>query len=214
MQVRSLGAVSSAVRGITLASATSPTGANHVATLNANHQIPSIAQHPNNAFRRIAIFGCTGGTSINGIWTARATGANTFALEGSVANGTAVVTTNAVVAAVMDSTPFMRGHSAVAMALNFVDLAPFDGTFAVMGNRSGADSSLDASDAAILASDATTLATYFEDCVSDVAWSVPGDAGAGTTDGITEFRNVTLRRMMYLNCSARTAGGLNVVLLV
>lgn len=202
MLKRSLGAISAATRGITISSISNASP--HVVTLGALHGIPSLAQNPNRSLRRFGIFGCTGGTSANGIWDLRSTGTNTFALEGSQTNG-AVTVTNAVIAAIMDTMPFMKGHSAVAMAVNIADTAPADLTFAVMGNKS------DATDAEILASDSTTLATYFEDCVSDVAWSVPGS----TTDGISEFRNITLRRWMYLNMSTlANASGIEVVLLI
>lgn len=203
MMVRHLGSATSQARGITISSISNASP--HVATLGALHGIPSLAQsgESGRALRRFGIFGATGGTSANGIWTLRSTGTNTFALEGSQTNG-AVTVTNAVIAAIMDSTPFMKGHSAVAIARPMADQIAFDGTFAVMGNKS------DATDAEILAGSSSDLATYFEDCVSDVAWSVPG----ATNDGVTEFRNVTLRKWMYLNVSAYTAGGLEVDLLI
>lgn len=201
---RSLGTVIAAGRGIRLSSATSTTGTPHVLTLASLHGIPSLAQNSAQALRRFAVWGNTGGVTVNGIWNLVSTGTDTFRCEGSVANGTAVTVTNAVVAAVFDQTPFMRGHAAVAMATNLADQVAFDGTFTVQGSRQGA------TDAAILASNATNLATFFEDAVSDVAWSVPGP----TNDGTTEFRNINLRRFMYLDCSAYTAGGLEVVLLV
>lgn len=208
---RSLGSATAAARGIVLSSATNATP--HVATLAALHGIPSVAQVGDNfkSLRRFGIFGCTGGTSINGIWNLRSTGANTFSLEGSVTNG-AVTTTNGVIAAIMDSTPFMRGHSCVAVAHGMTDQIAFDGTFAIMGNiqGDGTGSGAGATDAEILASDSTTLATFFQNCVSDVAWGVPG----ATNDGVTEFRNVYLRRWMYLDVSAYTAGGLEVDLLI
>ena len=198
---RSLGVATSAARGIVLSSATNATPI--VATLAALHGIPSLAQNRRNSLRRFGIFGCTGGTAINGMWSLVSTGTNTFSLQGSVGNG-AVTVTNSVVAALMDDTPFMKGHAAVAMATNVADQVAADLTFAVMGNKS------DATDAEILASDSTALATYFEDCANDVAWSVPG----ATNDGLTEFRNIDLRKWMYLNVSAFTAGGLEVSILV
>jgi len=205
MLKRSLGAISAATRGITISSITNASP--HVVTLGALHGIPSKAQNPNDCLRRFGIFGNTtsgNSSSANGIWSLRSTGTNTFALEGSQTNG-AVTTTKGVIAAIMDQTPFMRGHSAVAMAMNIADTAPADLTFAVMGNKS------DATDAEILATDSDSLATYFEDCVSDVGWSVPGSS----TDGITEFRNITLRKWMYLNMSTlANASGIEVVLLV
>lgn len=201
MYVRHLGSATSQARGIVISSISNASP--HVATLAALHGIPSISQNKNNALRRFGIFGCTGGTSANGIWSLRSTGTNTFALEGSQTNG-AVTTTNAVIAAIIDTTPFMKGHNCVAVAHPMADQIAFDGTFAVMGNMS------DATDAEILATSTSGLSTYFEDCVSDVGWSVPGP----TNDGITEFRNCELRRWMYMNVSAYTAGGLEVDLLI
>lgn len=207
MMRRYLGQAASAARGITITGATNATPI--VATLGANHGVPSLAQADQSydALRRFTIFGITGNLAANGLWSLRSTGTNTFALQGSAGSGSPTMT-NAVIAALMDDTPFMKGHAAVAWAATAIDSAPFDGTFAVMGNRA------DATDAEILASDATTLATFFEDCVTDVPWGVPGDGGAGTTDGTAEIRNIRLRRHMYLNVSARTAGTLEVSLVV
>jgi hypothetical protein len=213
MMRRSLGScvAGAAGRGITLSSATNATPI--VATLGALHGIPSQTQAQSGAMfeacRRYTIFGCTGGTGINGMWSLTATGTNTFSLDGSVAPG-AVTATNAVVALLMDRTPFMQGHSAVAFIRNAPDMVAIDGTFAVMGSIAGypaygGNAAVDgATDAEILAASSATLATYFESCVTDVAFEVPG----ATNDGSFEMRNVKLRKHMYLDLSAWTAGGI------
>jgi len=197
---RSLGVLASAARGITVSSISNASP--HVATLGALHNIPSLAQNPRDALRRFALFGSTGSAAANGIFSLVSTGTNTFSLPNTTTGG-AVTVTNTVIAAVFDQTPFMKGHAAVAYAHRTADQLVLDGTFAVMGSKS------DATDAEILASDSTTLATYFEDCINDVAWSVPG----ATNDGIDEMRNVDLRRMMYAVCSAHAAGGMELDLL-
>lgn len=217
MLKRSLGTCTSAARGITLASSTNATPI--VATLGALHGVPSLAQAGQGAAyeacRRYTIFGVTTQTSINGMWSLTSTGTNTFSLDGSAGNGASTVT-NSVVCILNDRTPFMAGHNACAIASRAVDQVDPDLTFLVMGNKGGypAQGSISAvdgaTDAEILASDSSTLSTYFEDCVSDVAWGVPG----ATNDGTFEIRNIRLRRHMYLDCSAYTAGGLNVNLLV
>lgn len=197
---RSLGVLASAARGITVSSISNASP--HVATLGALHGIPSLAQNPRDALRRFALFGSTGSAAANGIFTLVSTGTNTFSLPGTTTGG-AVTVTNTVIAAVFDQTPFMKGHAAVAHAHQTADQVLFDGTFAVMGSKATS------TDAAILASDSTALATHFEDCINDVPWSVPGP----TNDGINELRNVDLRRMMYVVCSSYTAGGMELDLL-
>ena len=219
MMRRSLGSVSGAAgRGITLVSATNPgvgpPTAPRVATLGALHGVPSAAQGGAAAMfeacRRFTIFGCTGGTDINGMWSLLSTGTNTFTVEGNAGNGVAVTATTSVVALLMDRTPFMQGHSAVAFIRSAADQAAIDGTFAVMGSilghpAYGGFSAVDgATDAEIMAASSATLSTYFESCVSDVAYEVPG----ATNDGSFEMRNVKLRRHMYLDLSAWTAGGI------
>lgn len=198
---RSLGKVSSAVRGITTSGISNASP--HVATLAANHGIPSVAQNKRDCLRRFGLFGSTGSAPANGIFTLVSTGANTFALPNTTTAG-AVTVTKTVVCAIFDQSPFMKGHAAVAVAMNIADQVAADLTFLVMGNKSGS------TDDEILATDSDSLATYFEDCVNDVAWSVPG----ATNDGLTETRNIDLRRWMYLDVSAYTAGGIGVDLIV
>ena len=191
VKVRNLGLCASAARGMTISAATNATPI--VATLGASNHLQ--------AEERIGVFGVTGNTAANGIWTFKRVTATTFNLVGSVGNGTATLT-NAVVAAIMDRTRFMKGHAAAVHAHGSADQIAADLTFAVMGNKS------DATDAEILATDATALATYFEDIATadGMAWSVPG----ATNDGIDEWRQMDLRRWMYLNCSAYTAGAVEV----
>jgi len=193
-KLRSLGVCTSAARGITTSGAS-----------NATPIVLTVAGAKFQSEERIGVFGYTGNTAANGIWTYDRINATTGNLVGSAGNGSATAT-KAVVAAIMDVTPFMRGHAAVAHAHLTADQIAFDGTFAVMGNKS------DATDAEILASDSDDLATYFEDIATadGLAWSVPG----ATNDGIDEYREMKLRKWMYLNCSAYTAGGLEVDILI
>lgn len=188
LKCRSLGSAAAAARGLTISGATNATPI--VVTLGADNRL--------RLGERIGVFGVTGNTGANGIWTYRYVSATTGSLDGSAGNGAATLT-NAVIATINDKTPFMRNHDAVVHVAQATDQIAPDLTFAIMGNKS------DATDAEILATDATALATYFEDMVSGQdAFTVPG----ATNDGINEMRNVTLRRWMYLNVSAYTAGGL------
>ena len=193
-KIRSLGVCTSAARGVEISGAT-----------NATPIVATVSGAKFQAYERVGVFGVTGNTAANGIWTYDRQSATTGNLVGSVGNGSPTMT-KAVIAAVMDTTPFMKGHSAVAHAHLTADQVAFDGTFAVMGNKSGS------TDAEILASDEDDLATYFEDIATQdgLAWSVPG----ATNDGIDEYREMKLRRWMYLNCSAYTAGGLEVDVII
>jgi len=106
----------------------------------------------------------------------------------------------------MDTTPFMKGHACVLHAHLTADQVAFDGTFAVWGNMSTA------TDAEILASDEDDLATYFESVANSdgLEFSVPG----ATNDGIDEYRETKLRRWMYAECSAYTAGGVEIDVII
>lgn len=193
-KIRSLGVCTGVARGMVI------TGAS-----NATPIVATVTGNRFQAYERVGVFGVATNTAANGIWTYARINATTGNLVGSAGNGAATMT-NAVIAAIMDVTPFMRGHSAVAHAHMTANQLPFDGTFAVMGSRLGA------TDAQILASNSTTLATYFEDIATadGRAFSV----GGPTNDGIDEYREVKLRKWMYLNCSAHTAGGVEVDIII
>lgn len=193
-KIRSLGVMTGAARGVEISGAT-----------NATPIVATVSGAKFQAEERVGIFGVTGNTAANGIWAYDRASATTGNLVGSVGNGSPTMT-KAVIAAVMDTTPFMRGHSCVMHAHLTADQVAFDGTFAVWGNKS------DATDAEILASDEDDLATYFEDVATQdgLAWSVPG----ATNDGIDEYRETKLRRWMYAECSAYTAGGVEVDILI
>jgi len=214
MLLRNLGTVAGATgRGITLSSSTNATPI--VATLGALHGVPSMAQNPVPCLRRYGIFGVTTQTACNGIWSLTSTGTNTFSLDGSAGNGAATVT-NSVVTLINDQVPFMSGHAAVAFIGNAVDQVAADLTFTIQGNKLGnpaygGQSAVDgATDAEIIAADSSTISTYFEDSTSDTSFVTPGP----TNDGTTEMRNVRLRRWMFLNVSAWTAGGISGSLIV
>lgn len=199
-RIRSLGSANAAERGLLITSATNATPV--VATITAG---ATNTGHRLKTGDRITVFGITGNTAANGMWDFTRTAATTGTLDGSKGNGSPTLT-NAVVALLFDRTPFMRGHFALARAHLAADEVAADMTFAVMGNKQDA-ASANGSDASILASDATTLSTHFEDSIStEDPFNVPG----ATNDGTAECRELQLRRHMYLNVSAHTAGGIEV----
>lgn len=102
LKTKGLGQVAAAANGITISGGTNATPI--VATLGAGH-----GQKNGD---RIAITGVTGLTAMNGEFTLAAVAATTAQLLGSVGNG--VFGGAAVVSAMCDTTPFMKGHSAVA----------------------------------------------------------------------------------------------------
>lgn len=101
LKAQSLGSAGSAADLITISSTTNATPI--VATFAANSGLKS--------GDRIAIAGITGNTQANGEWTLNMLTATTGQLVGSVGNGAHGGT--ARVARVFDTTPTMRGHSAV-----------------------------------------------------------------------------------------------------
>ena len=193
---RSMGSAIAVARGLTLTSASNAIPI--VATLGADNQL--LDQD------RLTIFGITGNTAANGLWTYLWQSLTTGNLAGSVGNGAATVT-NSVVAILNDRTPFMRGHSASISITPKPNVASTNLTFAIMGNKTTGATPV--TDANILAANSTTLATYFEDIFVGTASAL---VQPGATGGITETRNCQIRRHMYLDCTAFTAGGIQVKL--
>jgi hypothetical protein len=101
ISAKSLGSAGSAADLIAISAATNATPI--VITVCANSGLKT--------GDRLAIAGVTGNTGANGEWTLEAATATTFKLLGSVGNGVAAGTIRA--AQIFDSTPLMRGHSAV-----------------------------------------------------------------------------------------------------
>lgn len=201
MRMRSLGSViTAASRGVEITGATNATPI--VITIGGGSA--SNGLHGQRSGERVAIFGVTGNTAANGIWTLKDMeySGHTAKLIGSAGNGSPTMT-KAVITVAMDQTPFMKGHSAVALILGRSGSAAFDGVCTVRGNKT------DATDDEILASDEDDLGTYFESCIKGQTIPTPG-----TTDGLYEVREVDLRRFMFFDVGTFTAGGVSAALLV
>jgi hypothetical protein len=192
-----------AARGLTVSAITNATPC--VATFNADTRLKS--------GDRIATFGTTVNTASNGIWTLGSMeyAGNTGRLLGSRGNGASTLT-NTVVAVVMDKSPFMKGHATVAIMRNREAVAVFSGTARVMGNDELLGTG---TDSVILGSDATTLGTYFVNLpIATGGAAIEGPTFAvATTTGITAIREIKLRKFMYMECTAYTAGGVSVDIL-
>jgi hypothetical protein len=125
-----LGSAGSAADMILISAATNATPI--VITVSANNGLKS--------GDRIAIAGITGNTAANGEWTLAAVTATTFQLLGSAGNGTYGGTPR--VALLFDTTPLMRGHTAVLkIAGNMVGTITFT-SFNSYAEFSAADNSL------------------------------------------------------------------------
>jgi hypothetical protein len=200
MRLQSLGCVASQANALIVAGAT-----------NATPIVVSITTAPASSHRlqvgqRVAIQGVTGNTGANGIWTISAQAAGTITLDGSVGNGT--YGGSPTMAVVMDKTPFMRGHSAVAYIVDgFRNQLAFDGTVIVEGSNQ--------TDAAWQSSPTYVDATlYGGDGNTDSQYQQAIPASGATNDGINELVQLKLFRYMRLRCSAYTAGGVKGYLLV
>jgi len=103
LKAQSLGTVGAAALGIVFSGGTNATPI--VATVTAGHRLKN--------GDRVGVVGVTTLTAMNGDWTVGAVGATAATLLGSAGNGAYAGT--AVVAALMDRSPFMAGHSAVVL---------------------------------------------------------------------------------------------------
>jgi hypothetical protein len=156
MKVVSLGAVASAVEGITCSSSTNATPIVLTIAPSTKHRIKD--------GDRIGVAGITGNTAANGDFTASATAATAVTLLGSVGNGTHGGT--AVLRQVMDTTPHMKRHSA-ACFINPLDTAAFVGTISV----DGSDDNVTANFATALTSGALALGANVGHLVVEVKLS-------------------------------------------
>ena len=102
LKYRSLGGCAAAARGIVASSSTNATPI--VLTVTAGHRMKD--------GDRIGIVGITGNTAADGDFEVYSVGATAASLRGSAGNGTHGGT--AIIAALMDQTPFMPKRSAVA----------------------------------------------------------------------------------------------------
>lgn len=184
IKVRSLGAVSSAARGILITSGTNATPI--VATVTAGHRLKNDD--------RIAIAGVTTLTSMNGEWSLDAVGAAVATLRGSVGNGAFGGT--AVVAVLCDRTPFNKGHSALCL-IGQPSGAVLVGTLVI----EGADS-VDSGQTTFQYTNSSGVATSgFADKVPSGEAAIPA-ATAGQVLAV----EVALSRYMTIRASAYTSG--------
>jgi hypothetical protein len=189
LKQRSLGTVSSAARGILITSGTNATPI--VATVTAGHRLKNDD--------RIAIAGVTTLTAMNGDWTLGSVATTTAALLGSAGNGAFAGT--AVVAVLCDTTPLMRGHSAIAM-INQPSGAVFVGTLVF-----DAADSVDATQFYYTNSSGVATAG-FKDALKSGEIAIPA-----ATAGQAMALEVNLSRYMTMRCSAYTSGVAGGVLL-
>lgn len=197
MRLQSLGSAGSAAAGLVPSGGTNATPI--VVTLTTNHRL-QVGQ-------RVGIQGTTGLTAMNGIFSISAVAASTITLEGSAGNGT--YGGSPTMAVVMDKTPFMRGHSAVAMIVDgFRNVVPFEGTAVIEGSNQtddGWQASPTYVDATLYGGDGNT------DPNGQTA--IPA-AGGATQDGVDEMVQVKLFRYMRFRVSAFTAGAAKAYLVI
>lgn len=182
MKVRSLGLAGSAARGILITGGTNATPI--VATLTAGHDLKN--------GDRIGIAGVTTLTAMNGDWTLSSVGATAASLDGSAGNGAFAGT--AVVAALMDRTPFLPRNSA-GLVISPGAAAAFVGTLVI----EAADS---VDPTGFFYTNSSGVATAgFKDATADGQVAIP----AGTA-GLGIVREVKLSRYMALRVTAYTSG--------
>lgn len=177
MKMQGLGSMASAVAGILITAATNATPI--VATITTGHGLK------NND--RIVITGITGNTGANGEWSLDAVGATTGTLRGSVGNGAFGGT--AVVAVICDTTPFFKGHDAVA-AVNLIGVG--------------------VATAPVL----TVLVESSDDNVTFADATTSGLAAIGAKTTMEDVKQaVILKKYMRFRCSAYTSGSARAALL-
>jgi hypothetical protein len=182
MKVRSLGLAGSAAAGILITGGTNATPI--VATLTAGHDQKN--------GDRIAIAGVTTLTAMNGEWSLSTVGATAGTLDGSAGNGAYGGT--AIVAALMDKTPFLPGNSA-GLVISGGAGAAFVGTLVA----EGADS-VDATQFYYTNSSGVATAG-FKDLTAAGQAAIPA-----ATAGLGIIREIKLSRYMRLRVTAYTSG--------
>ena len=183
-KTRSLGTCSSAARGILITSGTNATPI--VATVTAGHRLKNDD--------RIGIVGVTTLTAMNGDWSVERVSDTTYKLLGSRGNGAFGGT--AVVAALMDNSPFHARHSALLL-IGQPSGAVFVGTLVVEGAdlRKSDDTEFGYTDSS------GNYASGFTSGLKAGEVAIPA-ATAGQVMGF----EVELKRYMTLRCSAYTSG--------
>lgn len=185
LKYNSLGTASSAARGILVTSATNATPS--VLTVTAGHRQRN--------GERICIQGVTTLTAINGEWSISSVAATAATLDGSAGNGAFAGT--AVVAKVMDRTPFIAKHSAVFECGDLGVAAIFIGTCLI----EKADS-IDGTQ--FLYTNSSGVATAgFNDALLSGEIAIPAQTVTGTGSCRVE---VNMGRYMAARCSAYTSG--------
>jgi len=184
IRTRSLGAVSSAARGILITSGTNATPI--VATVTAGHRLKNDD--------RIGIVGVTTLTAMNGDWSLDSVGATSATLRGSAGNGAFGGT--AVVAVLCDRTPFNKGHPALCL-IGQPSGAVLVATLVIEG-ADGTDAGL----TTFQYTNASGVATNgFQDKVPSGEAAIPA-ATAGQVLGV----EVALSKYMTIRASAYTSG--------
>ncbi len=189
IKTRSLGTVSSAARGILNTAGVAATP--WVATITAGHR--------QKTGDRLAIVGLTTFTTIpNGEFTVSTVAASALTLQEASAVGTYGGT--AVVAALMDKTPFHPRHSAAFIGGDQGQAAIFVGTVVV----ESADSADFASAGGFYYTNTSGVATAgFKSALMSGEIAIPAQDTVGGGSNIVE---VTLSRYMALRCTAYTTG--------
>lgn len=192
LKTRSLGSVASAARGILATSGTNATPI--VGTFTAGHRMKD--------GDRIGIVGVTTLTAMNGDWTVKRATDTTYQLLGSRGNGAFAGT--AVVAALMDETPFQPRHSALVLVGQTPGAAVLVGTVVVEGadQRKSDNTEFGYTDSA------GAYASGFTSALKSGEVAIPA-ASAGMGGFALE---VNLFRYMTFRCSAYTSGGATALL--
>lgn len=189
LKTRSLGGVASAARGILITAGAAATP--WVATVTAGHRLKN--------GDRLGICGITTQVGSNGDWTISAVGATAATMDGSSATGAYAGT--AVVAALMDRTPFLQRHSGVVI-IGQPAGAVFVGTLVLEAADKRTDSafSYDSSTGVDTAG--------FKSALKSGEIAIPA-ATAGQVLAI----EVDLSKYMTFRCSAYTSGEANAVVM-
>lgn len=193
LKAKSIGSAGSAVDMLLISAATNATPI--VITLAANNG----AKAPD----RVAISGITGNTNANGEWELVPVTATTFQLKGSVGNGTYGGTPRC--AQIFDTTPLMKGHSAVLQfagnLVGTVTLTAFESYAEFAAN----DNSLLGAVQAPILSAAVQGVTNVNATSASSSTKATSALVLGTTNAGSEYE-IRLSRYLHATVSAYTSG--------
>lgn len=192
LKYRSLGGCAAAARGIVASGATNATPI--VLTLTAGHRLKD--------GDRVAIVGITGNTAANGEFEVYSVGATAASLRGSAGNGTTAGT--AIMAAVMDQTPFLSKRTAVACLNDTPGAAVLVGTVVI----EAADGIKADMSEFQYTSTAGVATSGFKSALKTGEIAIPAATAGG---GL--MVEVDLSRYMTVRASAYTSGGVTAGLL-